>query len=288
AGGPSGFDVLGNGGPGADGLGNGAGGGGLGGPVPLLPALRQGGRSTGEPERKQPSLGDGRFDTPDLDLPHPLGPGGAGEGWAPEVSPGESRPSLPSLAADGQMSFGTGTLQAPGMPTMPGDESGGGVGSGLGSAFAGTPGFGGSAGDGLGGPGTDRDGSPAGALDGRDGFLGGQSTGQTNPGGAGSRDEGRGGMPFFPPMMGGMGGLNNNNQQQQERERQTWLSEDEEVWGTDSGAGLGVIGRPDAGDTAADELVVPTHVHVRSAAPRGRTAPAERTADHTAQSSTTT
>ncbi|MFT7841740.1 hypothetical protein Q5530_36865 [Saccharothrix sp. BKS2] len=290
SGGSGGFDGFGNGGPGVDGFGNGAGDGGLGGPVPLVPALRQGGRPTGEPERKQPSLGDGKFDVPELDLPDQPGrpgQGGAGDGWAPEPTPGEIRPSLPSLAADGQMSFGAGSLQAPGMPTMPGDESGGGAGSGLGSAFAGTPGFGGSAGDGLGGPGTDRDGFLAGAPDGRDGFLGGQFAGQANPGGAGSRDEGRGGMPFFPPMMGGMGGLN-NNQQQQERERQTWLSEDEEIWGTDSGVGLGVIGRPDAGDTAADELVVPTHVHVRSAAPRGRTAPAERTADHTAQSSTTT
>ncbi len=44
-------------------------------------------------------------------------------------------------------------------------------------------------------------------------------------------------------MMGGAG------QQQQERERTTWLSEDEDVWGTDPQIGPAVLGR----DLLADD-----------------------------------
>ncbi|RSS83745.1 hypothetical protein [Streptomyces sp. WAC06614] len=49
------------------------------------------------------------------------------------------------------------------------------------------------------------------------------------------------GAPMIPPSPGmGMGG---GAPGQQERRRTTWLSEDEEVWGTESGATSGVIGR---------------------------------------------
>ncbi|MER7753276.1 hypothetical protein [Kitasatospora sp. NPDC097643] len=49
-----------------------------------------------------------------------------------------------------------------------------------------------------------------------------------------------GGMPMMaPPMAGGMGG----GQGEKGRQRTTWLAEDEEVWGTDTGAVSGVIGR---------------------------------------------
>ncbi|MFD8713502.1 hypothetical protein ACFV07_23970 [Streptomyces anulatus] len=50
------------------------------------------------------------------------------------------------------------------------------------------------------------------------------------------------GMPFMPPMgMGGApgGGGGSGN----DRQRNVWLSEDEEVWGTEPEAGTGVIGR---------------------------------------------
>ncbi|MDQ0984512.1 hypothetical protein [Streptomyces sp. V2I9] len=50
------------------------------------------------------------------------------------------------------------------------------------------------------------------------------------------------GMPFMPPMgMGGgaPGGGGSGN----DRQPNVWLSEDEEVWGTESDAGTGVIGR---------------------------------------------
>lgn len=52
------------------------------------------------------------------------------------------------------------------------------------------------------------------------------------------------GMPFMPPMgmgggaPGGAGGGSGND-----RQRNVWLSEDEEVWGTEPEAGTGVIGR---------------------------------------------
>jgi hypothetical protein len=57
---------------------------------------------------------------------------------------------------------------------------------------------------------------------------------------------GMGGYPFMPPM-GGMGAP--NSAKEQDRERKTWLTEDEEVWGTDPGVVAAVIGRdplPDA------------------------------------------
>jgi hypothetical protein len=49
-----------------------------------------------------------------------------------------------------------------------------------------------------------------------------------------------GGEPMIPPM-GGMGGAGAGGGQ--DRQRTTWLAEDEEVWGTDSEAVSGVIGR---------------------------------------------
>ncbi|MFF9321706.1 AAWKG family protein [Streptomyces sp. NPDC014735] len=50
------------------------------------------------------------------------------------------------------------------------------------------------------------------------------------------------GMPMMPPMGGGAGGMGGATQSD-ERERHTWVSEDEEVWGTDEGGVAGVIGR---------------------------------------------
>ncbi|AZK97779.1 MULTISPECIES: AAWKG family protein [Streptomyces] len=51
-------------------------------------------------------------------------------------------------------------------------------------------------------------------------------------------------MPMMPPPMGGMGGMGGGQGNQgEERERATWVSEDEEVWGTDEGGVAGVIGR---------------------------------------------
>ncbi|MGW3635124.1 hypothetical protein ACWD7F_34145 [Streptomyces sp. NPDC005122] len=50
--------------------------------------------------------------------------------------------------------------------------------------------------------------------------------------------------PMIPPMGGmGMGGGLGGAQAEKDRQRTTWLAEDEEVWGTESGTISGVIGR---------------------------------------------
>lgn len=49
------------------------------------------------------------------------------------------------------------------------------------------------------------------------------------------------GTPMVPPMGGGA--APGGGQGEQERSRQTWVDEDEEVWGTDEGTTPGVIGR---------------------------------------------
>ncbi|MGY0064653.1 AAWKG family protein [Streptomyces sp. LZ34] len=51
-----------------------------------------------------------------------------------------------------------------------------------------------------------------------------------------------GGMPFAPPMGGGMGG-GQPQTQSSDRERAGWVEEDEDVWGTDEGGAPAVIGR---------------------------------------------
>ncbi|MEU3269284.1 hypothetical protein ABZ639_00475 [Saccharomonospora sp. NPDC006951] len=78
-----------------------------------------------------------------------------------------------------------------------------------------------------------------------------------NPGGQNGR-----GMPMMPPMMPPMSG---NQGDSKERERQTWLSEDDKIWGTEALAGNGIVGLP--GDVASetDEPLAPTHVHVGAA-----------------------
>ncbi|MGF1429409.1 hypothetical protein [Kitasatospora sp. LaBMicrA B282] len=51
------------------------------------------------------------------------------------------------------------------------------------------------------------------------------------------------GEPMMPPMGAGAGAGAGAGQQGKERQRTTWLAEDEEVWGTETGAVSGVIGR---------------------------------------------
>ncbi|WP_026128002.1 hypothetical protein [Nocardiopsis lucentensis] len=75
------------------------------------------------------------------------------------------------------------------------------------------------------------------------GPLGSAGGGATVPGAAGA---GQGGTPpMMPPMMGGMGGQ--GGQGERERQRSTWLSEDERVWGTASDGTQTVLGRPGPG-----------------------------------------
>ena len=76
------------------------------------------------------------------------------------------------------------------------------------------------------------------------------SSGTTVAGQTGTSSEGE--FPFYSPMGmggmgGGMGGMGGGMGGNQERERSTWLAEDEDVWGTEPGVGVGVL-RPDTLD----------------------------------------
>lgn len=55
-----------------------------------------------------------------------------------------------------------------------------------------------------------------------------------------------GGTPFLPPMAGGGGGGAPGQQTQTQsgdRARDSWVPEDDDVWGTDEGGAPAVIGR---------------------------------------------
>ncbi|MFD0888724.1 WXG100 family type VII secretion target, partial [Streptosporangium algeriense] len=56
--------------------------------------------------------------------------------------------------------------------------------------------------------------------------------------GAGAGTGGMGGMPMMPMTGGGAGG-----EQDKEREKSTWMSEDEGVWGGDEDIAPPVIGQ---------------------------------------------
>ena len=125
-----------------------------------------------------------------------------------------------------------------------------------GSPFAGVPGADPSAaGANTGGLGANTGalGANTSGLDGTGGLPGSALTG--TPGGTPGDGQGNGGVPFFPPMMGGMGGMGGAGERPQERERQTWLAEDESVWGTDVAAGSGVIGRLEDEDGSEEILI---------------------------------
>jgi hypothetical protein len=59
------------------------------------------------------------------------------------------------------------------------------------------------------------------------------------------------------PMMGGMGGMGGGRDNR--RERKTWLTEDEKVWGTQFAGGQGLVGRPEGElvETGVEEFVLP-------------------------------
>ncbi|MEW2358909.1 hypothetical protein [Spirillospora sp. NPDC029432] len=145
----------------------------------------------------------------------------------PHLDPGAmpDRSNLAGIGSDaGSPSFGAGAgggsnLSSMGDPTGMGGGGGGGLpggGGGGGNFPGGSPGGLGSAGMGAGGMGAG-------------GFRG-----------AGAGAAGRAGMPMGGMPMGGMGGQ--GNQGDQERERETWLTEDEDVWGADDDTAPPVIG----------------------------------------------
>ncbi|MGX7828860.1 hypothetical protein ACTG9Q_27595 [Actinokineospora sp. 24-640] len=283
--------------PGGNGGGGGGGGGGLpnldgpGGELPgglpegpgTLPPLPLPVRRP-DPKKDRPRLpGDNAPGGP-IDLPEPPGLLDPDDGWTPPgplpdtgPAPLPNRHESPGLIA-GPGGGGAGA----GLPDLAS-----GLADGLGADALGLPG--GSGGGGAGadpfGSGANADPFGSGSPEGWADWSGGGGTGSgpgVNPVTEGARDDGRGSgfPPFFPPLGGGLGG--GQGGKDEERERQTWLSEDEEVWGTTCTAGAGVVGRPDADDVGADEPLAPTHVHVRSAAGRGRGAEDTKTKGTTA------
>ncbi|GGS30364.1 hypothetical protein [Actinokineospora fastidiosa] len=209
------------------------------------------------------------------------------DGWSPDVVP-PLKPvtDLPGFQpsgkgdANGGLGFGPGSSPGSG----PGfDPEALGEGVGLGAGGTGSLGTDGLGTDGLGtdGLGADGQGTDRAWSDWSERVPG---TGPDGPPTAPSAQGGAnqlGGMPFFPPMMGGMGGPGGGSGNDRERERQTWLTEDEKVWGADRDGCPGVIGRPGGEGQQVDEPLAPTHVHVRSVAPRGRTAAARKGAEAT-------
>jgi hypothetical protein len=103
-----------------------------------------------------------------------------------------------------------------------------------------------------------------------------------SPGGGSANQSG--GVPFYPPMMGG--GQGGAGEKPQERERQTWLSEDEEIWGTSVGVGHGVIGRPDDEEFEAEEITLVGPVRGRRRAETRRPRPAEQETEQRAERET--
>ncbi|WP_236572028.1 hypothetical protein [Nocardiopsis sp. FR4] len=109
----------------------------------------------------------------------------------------------------------------------------------------------------------------------------GAQTGGENASAATSTDATAPSMPMMPPMMGGMGGGMGGGDSNRDRQRSTWLSEDERVWGTANDKHRSVLGRPVPGqnkkgttrhefiDAGADGSGVGTTSHDDGAA-RGR------------------
>ncbi len=186
-----------------------------------------------------PPGGDGGND---LNLPPALG--GGGDGHTPPGAPGGPDGTLPPFV--------------PFPPIAAGGGNGGGKGGDrLGAGRLGAPGAGGAGlQDRVGGPvtGADRAALP-------DLRLSGGSPGADGAGTDGGAGSGAGGVPFFPPMAGGAGGA---GEKPKERERQTWLSEDESVWGTGEEAGIAVVGWP-GGEQPYDEEPLPPSRPVRPA-----------------------
>ncbi|WP_306368957.1 hypothetical protein [Nocardiopsis sp. CC223A] len=87
-------------------------------------------------------------------------------------------------------------------------------------------------------------------------------------GGAGGYGAGGMGSPMMPPMMppGGMGG--GGGGENRDRNRTTWLSEDEKVWGTDNSQQRSVLGRPVPGQPKKEAQ---RHEFIDAGADGGRT-----------------
>ncbi len=212
---------------------------------------------------------------PDLDGP-PFDRDDQGDGWSP---PGPDDIKLPPLSPDTPTvpdltdPGGTANVNPPPSPggaELPGGSAGGADLPGGGPDGALSP-----EGTGFGGAGE-------GWAD-WSGDLGVDNNGEQN----GPTATNQGGMmpPMMPPM-GGMGGMGGSGTGRNERERETWLSEDEKVWGAGSVVGRGVVGRPADGERVVDEPLAPTHV--RAAAHHGRVRDKKRHPVESAESAEST
>jgi hypothetical protein len=295
---PPGADGTGAGLPGADGGGAfippGAG---------FVPGLTNPGAGAADGSGRSGAAGpgaDGAFDEPGADGAL-NGPGGADAGLNPPTGDltvpsgvDTSGTTLPGgVGGDSSVHLpGAGGDSGDGRLTVPGGDAGKGFGTNPGSPFrigesgAGSPsgvglGAGGLGGGGLGGSGAGGFGtSGAGGFGGTPGTGGSvPTTAQASgpalpgvPGAPGAASDGSGGVPFFPPMMGGGAGMGGGGERPQERERQTWLAEDEEVWGTAVDIGPGVIGRVEEEYAEVERvpLARPTRGPRRAETPRRR------------------
>ena len=105
---------------------------------------------------------------------------------------------------------------------------------------SGLPNFNGRFGPGVDGPAPNL--VRSGPTSGPGGPLGRGGSGASTVGASTIGKNGLGGGGGYPPPMHPPGGQ--GNKEKKERERETWLMEDEEVWG-DAGAPVSVLGKPD-------------------------------------------
>ncbi|MEV5544075.1 hypothetical protein AB0L13_45485 [Saccharopolyspora shandongensis] len=232
--------------------------------MPEFPGSRDDGGFDGVNLPRNDNGGSGSTSSP--------GDGGGSKFPSPSDGGGRAEFNLPSGGAGGSGLPGAGGVgggSAGGSSSfnLPEGAGSGGAGVGAGqSSFGEGANFAAAGGSGFGGEGWSD----------WSGDLGGGSRDGAGGGGSDQRQAGSG-MPMMPPMMppmGGMGGMGGagggGGNGDRERERQTWLSEDEEVWGAHLAAGDGVIGRPDGGYRVTDDAPVPTHVHAPAKASSGK------------------
>ncbi|WDZ92947.1 hypothetical protein [Nocardiopsis sp. HUAS JQ3] len=228
------------------------------------PDLGLNGPGTGEDVPINPVTGEPYVIDPITGQPYPIDP----ETGAPitngfdGLGPSQPRPSeLPPLESPndlglnyGGLSPGPGPYDSPGTPDSS-DRS---------SLFANPDGTQYQAGGPNGASGGQGNPGALGGVGGAGGLNGQPGAGGAGAGGMG----GMGGMPMMPPMMGGMGGGmgGGGGDNNRDRQRSTWLSEDEKVWGTTADGQKSALGRPVLGQ---NKKGTPRH-ELADAAPDGR------------------
>ncbi|MEU9507017.1 pentapeptide repeat-containing protein [Micromonospora sp. NPDC048170] len=222
--------------------------------------------NVGNPNVGNPNVGNPNIDKfspgkPDLGMPDTKTPD-IGSGAHPDLS-GGYQPDTDSLADDyGSGLAGAGAPTVPalgggggGMPSTSGLGAGGGLGSGGGLGGGGVIPGGGSLGRpvspnmgpmmGGGAAGAGRNGGRGGGKLGAGGMApmmggaaggGGRGGGRAGAAGAGAKGVGAGARGF-----GGMAGAGGAGYGEEETPRNTWLEEDDDVWGADGGGTPGIL-----------------------------------------------